>query len=169
MLALVDSLIRLQRDLVSSLRPAVLDMGIVAALEWLVGEFSERSGIECELHLSEAQIELDADRTTVVFRIVQESLTNVARHAHASRAQVTVERLSDTYVISVVDDGRGFDPQAPRNPKSLGLVGLQERAQMLGGQLEVRGGRGSGGAAIVVSFPAAARSNERRLVGVGEA
>jgi len=168
MLTLVDSLIRLQRDLVSSLRPAVLDMGIAAALEWLVGEFSERSGIECELRLSEAQIELDADRTTVVFRIVQESLTNVARHAHASRVLVTVERLPEGYVISVQDDGRGFDPQAPRNPKSLGLVGLQERAQMLGGQLEVRAGHGSG-ATIVVRFPATARPNERRLVvGVSE-
>ena len=168
MLTLVDSVIRLQRDLVSSLRPAVLDMGIAAALEWLVGEFSERSGIECNLRLSESQIELDADQTTVVFRIVQESLTNVARHARASRVQVDVERRPDGYLISVRDDGQGFDPQGPRDPKSLGLVGLQERAQMLGGQLEVRGGRGTG-ATIVVSFPAAPRMKERRLVGVGEA
>jgi PAS domain S-box-containing protein len=169
MLALVDSVIRLQRDLVSSLRPAVLDLGIAAALEWLVGEFSERTGIACELRLSESQIEFDADQTTVVFRIVQESLTNVARHARANHVRVAVERLPDRYVISVQDDGLGFDPQAPRDPKSLGLIGLQERAQMLGGQLDVRGGRGTG-TIIVVSFPAAAaRANERRLVGIGEA
>ena len=86
----------------------------------------------------------------------------------ASRVQVDVERRPDGYLISVRDDGQGFDPQGPRDPKSLGLVGLQERAQMLGGQLEVRGGRGTG-ATIVVSFPAAPRMKERRLVGVGEA
>jgi len=167
MLALVDSVIGLQRDLVSSLRPAVLDMGIAAALEWLVGEFSERSGIECTLRLSESQVEFDADQTTVVFRIVQESLTNVARHAQASWVRVAVERLPDGYVISVQDDGRGFDPQASRSPKSLGLVGMQERAQMLGGRLEIRAGRGVG-TTVVVSFPATMRANEQPLVGIGE-
>jgi PAS domain S-box-containing protein len=167
MLALVDSVIGLQRDLVSSLRPAVLDMGIAAALEWLVGEFSERSGIECTLRLSESQVEFDADQTTVVFRIVQESLTNVARHAQASWVRVAVERLPGSYEISVQDDGRGFDPQASRSPKSLGLVGMQERAQMLGGRLEVRAGRGAG-TTVVVSFPATLGANERPLVGIGE-
>jgi PAS domain S-box-containing protein len=168
MLKLVDSVIRLQRDLVSSLRPAVLDMGIAAALEWLVGEFSERSGVECELRMSESQIELDANQTTVVFRIVQESLTNVVRHAHATRVQVAVERTSEGYAISVQDNGRGFDPLGARDRKSLGLVGLQERAQMLGGKFEVRAARDAG-TTILVSFPAPARAGDRRTVGVGTA
>jgi len=166
MLKLVDSVIRLQRDLVSSLRPAVLDMGIAAALEWLVGEFSERSGVKCELRMSESQIELDANQTTVVFRIVQESLTNVTRHAQATRVLVAVERTSEGYAISVQDNGRGFDPLGPRDRKSLGLVGLQERAQMLGGKLEVRATR-STGTTILVRFPAPTRAGERRSVGVG--
>lgn len=161
MLSLVDSVIRLQRDLVSSLRPAVLDMGIGAALEWLVGEFRERNGIDCTLQLSESQIDLDPDQTTVVFRIVQESLTNVTRHAHARRVQVAVRRIDDDYVVSVEDDGRGFDPDAARSPKSLGLLGLQERALMLGGRLEIRSAPGAG-TAVIVRFPAAAHPVERR-------
>lgn len=168
MLKLVDSVIRLQRDLVSSLRPAVLDMGIAAALEWLVGEFSERSGTDCELRLSESQIDLDPEQTTVVFRIVQESLTNVARHAHAQHVRVAVERLPDGYVISIQDDGLGFDPRGARDPKSLGLVGLQERAQMLGGSLEIVARPGAG-TTIVVKFPPGAREKARPVAAVGEA
>lgn len=167
MLALVDSVIRLQRDLVSSLRPAVLDMGIGAALEWLVGEFRGHSGVDCSLQLSESRIELDSDQTTVVFRIVQESLTNVARHAHARRAQVAVRRVNGDYVVSVQDDGGGFDPGASRSLKSLGLLGLQERALMLGGRLEIRSTPGAG-TTVVVTFPAAAPAGSRRPARVSE-
>ncbi|HKX43696.1 MAG TPA: PAS domain-containing protein [Burkholderiaceae bacterium] len=166
-LSLVDSVIRLQRDLVSSLRPAVLDMGIGAALEWLVGQFGERSGIACTLELSESQVQLDANQTTVVFRIVQESLTNVARHAQATRVRVAVTRGESEYRVLVSDDGRGFDPQGDRDRKSLGLIGLQERAQMLNGQLEVRSTRGTG-TTIVVTFPAASDAPVGRLEPVGE-
>jgi len=167
-LSLVDSVIRLQRDLVSSLRPAVLDMGIGAALEWLVGQFGERSGIDCTLELSESQVELDPNQTTVVFRIVQESLTNVARHAQATRVRVAVTRGESEYRVSVSDDGRGFDPQGDRDRKSLGLIGLQERAQMLNGRLEVHSERGVG-TTIVVTFPAPAGAPAGRLEPVGEA
>ena len=160
MLALVDSIIRLQRDLVSSLRPAVLDLGIGPALEWLVGEFTERSGVVCRLQLSEALIALDADQTTMVFRIVQESLTNVARHARASRVDVALQRRPDGYLLTVQDDGRGFDLLAARNPKSLGLIGLHERAQMLGGRLDLRSGANAG-VTIAVAFPAAIVGRKR--------
>jgi PAS domain S-box-containing protein len=166
-LALVDSVIRLQRNLVSSLRPAVLDMGIGAALEWLVGEFSERSGIACTLDMSESQIRLDADQTTMVFRIVQESLTNVARHAQASRVRVMLTRDGAAYCVSVSDDGKGFDARRERDPKSLGLLGLQDRAQMLNGRLEVRSARGAG-TTIAVTFPASADAATARLEAVGE-
>jgi PAS domain S-box-containing protein len=167
MLSLVDSVIRLQRDLVSSLRPAVLDLGIGAALEWLVSEFRERNGIDCTLQMSESQIQLDADQTTVVFRIVQESLTNVARHAHATRVQVALRRVDDDYVVSVQDDGRGFDPGAARDPKSLGLMGLQERALMLGGTLAIRSAPGVG-TEVVVTFPAPTRAASRPPARVSE-
>jgi signal transduction histidine kinase len=160
MLALVDSIIRLQRDLVSSLRPAVLDLGIGPALEWLVGEFTERSGVICRLQLSEALVALDADQTTMVFRIVQESLTNVARHARASRVDVALQRRPDGYLLTVQDDGKGFDLLAARNPKSLGLIGLHERAQMLGGRLDLRSGANAG-VTIAVAFPAAIVGRKR--------
>jgi len=153
MLALVDSVIRLQRDLVSSLRPAVLDMGVAAALEWLVGQFSTRTGIECRLSLNESDVQLDADQTAMVFRIVQESLTNAARHAHATRVDVALQRVGETCTLSIRDNGRGFDARAPRDPRSLGLAGMQERAQMLGGRLDVQSSPGAG-VAITVTFPA---------------
>ena len=159
MLKLVDAVIRVQRDLVYSLRPAVLDMGIGPALEWLVGEFGDRSGIECELRMSETELGLDADQTTMVFRIVQESLTNITRHSQASRVDIALRRDGDDYCLTVQDDGTGFDTSSARNPKSLGLVGVQERAQMLGGQLELRSSPDSG-VCIKVTFPPS-RSTEQ--------
>ena len=153
MLVLVDSVIRVQRDLVSSLRPVVLDMGIGPALEWLVSEFAEHSGVRCELQMSETQLNLDPDQTTMVFRIVQESLTNVARHAQARRVSVTLAQQPGGYALTVQDDGKGFDPGAERNPKSLGLIGLHERAQMLGGRISISSGENAG-VCIAVAFPA---------------
>lgn len=154
MLALVDSVIRLQRDLVSSLRPAVLDMGIAAALEWLVSQFSTRTGITCRLSLNEAEVQLGADQTAMVFRIVQESLTNAARHSHATCVDVSLEQSGSDCTLSIRDDGRGFDARAPRDPRSLGLAGMQERAQMLGGRLDLRSTPGAG-VTVTVTFPTA--------------
>ncbi len=153
MLALVDSVIQVQRNLVSSLRPAVLDMGIGTALEWLVGELQEHSGIQCELCMTESMLELDSDQTVMVFRIVQESLTNVSRHAQASRVEVRLDRREDCYSLAIQDDGIGFDPTATRSPKSFGLIGLSERAQMLGGQIDIRSSA-EGGTRVAVKFPA---------------
>ena len=155
MLALVDSVIRVQRDLVSSLRPVVLDMGIGPALEWLVSEFAEHSGISCELQMSETQLNLDPDQTTMVFRIVQESLTNVARHAQARRVAVTLAQRPGGYALTIQDDGKGFDPGAERDPTSLGLIGLHERAQMLGGRISISSASNAG-VRIAVTFPAQA-------------
>ncbi|HEY9063809.1 MAG TPA: PAS domain-containing protein [Burkholderiaceae bacterium] len=154
MLVLVDSVIRVQRDLVSSLRPVVLDMGIGPALEWLVGEFVEHSGIACELQMSETQLDLDPEQTTTVFRIVQESLTNVARHAQAGRVHVSLARRGDDYLLTVRDDGKGFDPAVRRDPTSMGLIGLQERAQMLGGRISISSSDNAG-VSIAVTFPSA--------------
>jgi len=155
MLALVDSVIRVQRDLVSSLRPVVLDMGIGPALEWLVSEFAEHSGVSCELQMSETQLNLDPDQTTMVFRIVQESLTNVARHAQARRVAVTLAQRPGGYALTIQDDGKGFDPGAERDPTSLGLIGLHERAQMLGGRISISSASNAG-VRIAVTFPAQA-------------
>jgi len=147
----VDHVIQVVRSLVTSLRPPVLDIGIASALEWLIEEFRGPSGMDCRLHLDESSIALDAQQTVMVFRIVQESLTNVTRHAQASRVDVTLERRGSNFMLLVSDDGRGFDPTFQPH-RSLGLVGVRERAQMLSGQLDIRSSPGAG-TTISVAFP----------------
>ena len=136
LIQIVDSTIKVVRNMLASLRPAALDMGIVPALEWLAGEYSERTGIQCELHISEESIDLDDTFATAIFRIVQESLTNVVRHAQASKVEITLERNEANYLLEVRDNGRGFDPTV-RKEKSFGLVSIRERALMLGGEVEI--------------------------------
>ncbi|MDR7308667.1 PAS domain S-box-containing protein [Rhodoferax saidenbachensis] len=135
---MVDSTIKVVRDVVTSLRPAALDMGIVSALEWLAGDYAERTGIQCELHLREDDIHLDDMRATAIFRIVQESLTNIVRHAQATQVNITLEQKSECVWLEVRDNGRGFDP-SQRQEKSFGLVGIRERALLLGGKVEISG------------------------------
>lgn len=148
----IDGVIYVVRDLVARLRPVVLDMGIASALEWLVCEFRTSSQIKCDLQIDEQVVDLSPWQTSTVFRLVQESLTNIGRHAHARSAQVSLQRRSDIYVLTVCDDGLGFDPTTI-GVKSLGLQGMRERAQMLDGRLDLRTRPGEG-TEIVVAFPA---------------
>jgi PAS domain S-box-containing protein len=150
MTLLVDRTLEVIRDAASALRPAALDLGVVSALEWLAQEFSKHSGIACELELDEDQVALKEDAATAVFRIVQESLTNVARHAQAQRVQVRLHRLADQCLLQVHDDGQGFDPAAAR--RNLGLVGVRERVLALGGELVISSAPGQG-TLIEVRFP----------------
>ena len=147
---LIDSSIKVVRNVVASLRPAALDMGIVSALEWLVEEFTGRSTMPCSLRV-DAQMALDDKRATEVFRIVQESLTNISRHAQASAVRIVLDRFDDHYLLEVRDNGRGFDP-AKRKLKSFGLIGLRERALVLGGEARVTSAPGQG-TVVKVSFP----------------
>ena len=147
----IDGVIYLVRDLVARLRPVVLDMGIASALEWLTCEFRTSSGVKCELQIDEQVGDLNPWQTNTVFRLVQESLTNVGRHACARSVQVSLQRQSAVYVLTVRDDGLGFDP-TKIGIKSLGLQGMRERAQMLDGQLDLRT-RPGGGTTLVVTFP----------------
>ena len=132
---LVDATIKVVRNVVASLRPAALDMGIVSALEWLVDEFVERHGIACTLDVDE-DFTLDEKRAVEVFRIVQESLTNVARHAQASEVRISIERNETFFLLEVRDNGAGFEP-GKRKQKSFGLVGIRERVLVLNGKLEI--------------------------------
>lgn len=151
MVKLVDAMIKVVRNVVSALRPAALDMGIASALEWLVDEFKARTGVQCHLHAPEGEIPLDEKRAIQVFRIVQESLTNIGRHAEASDVDITLERNDDHYLLEVRDNGKGFDP-AVRKKKSFGLVGIRERVLMLGGDVDISSAPGHG-TAVRVSFP----------------
>ena len=142
---LVDEMIVALRRIASDLRPRTLDdLGLIAALEWQAQEFESRTGIRCRVTLPQEPLALDSERSTAIFRIFQESLTNVARHAHATRVEARLERGADQLVFQVHDNGRGFDLEEAKARRSLGLVGMQERALLLNGELKVEGVPGAG-------------------------
>lgn len=148
----VDRAIAIVRDLATQLRPAVLSTGLVSALEWLVNEFSENTGLTIHLKVSGDEVSLDESRSMLVFRIVQESLTNTLRHSGADSIQVDISCLDGTCSVTVTDNGVGFDPSSEGNIKSLGLVGMRERALMLGGRLIIDSEKNHG-TTIKLSIP----------------
>lgn len=138
MMELIDSTIEKSRDLSSRLRPPVLDdLGLTDAIEWQVNEFSSRSGIACQLDLSAECSDLDSRTNLTIFRILQEALTNVVRHAEARHVKVSLRRDADAVLLRVEDDGVGIEPGALGAGGSLGLLGMRERAEGIGGRLSV--------------------------------
>jgi signal transduction histidine kinase len=144
MRALVDNAIQGVRNVASNLRPMALDMGLYLALDWLRQDFVKRTGIACTLDAKDQNVLLDEARSIVVFRIVQESLTNISRYAAASQVFITLDSGADQLGVEVHDDGRGFDPVAAEKAKTFGLLGMRERALALGGLLEVVSSPGQG-------------------------
>ncbi len=150
---LIDDTVAATRRIAADLRPLMLDdLGVVPAIEWLVENFRERNGIECELVIDPPDLELGDPYSTAVFRIVQECLTNVARHAQATRVEVELRRSGDEIRLRVSDNGRGFDPAAPRRPNSFGLVGLRERAYLVSGRIAIDAAPGRG-TTVKVTIP----------------
>lgn len=144
MLAMLDASVAATRRIASDLRPLLLDdLGLVPAIEWLTQNFTQRSGVACALQLDEA-LELHEPYATAVFRIVQESLVNVAKHARAGQVEVGIELAGSEVRLRVHDDGAGFDTGAPRKLNSLGLAGLRERVQMLKGTVSITSAPGQG-------------------------
>ena len=144
MLAMLDRAVASTRRIAADLRPLLLDdLGLVPAIEWLAGNFTQRHGVPVALSVNE-NLELPEPYATAVFRIIQESLANVAKHAAASRVTVAIERKGDQLTLAVADDGRGFSTSEPRKPHSLGLLGLRERAQLLKGIAHVTSSPGRG-------------------------
>src|SRR5437764_2487040 len=143
---LVDDMIVTLRRIASDLRPRALDdLGLAAALEWQAQEFERHTGIHCHVALPAAEpLNLDPERSTAIFRIFQESLTNVARHAEATSVEARLEIAEGQLLFSVHDNGKGFAPQEAKAKKSLGLVGMQERAYLLKGELSIEVALGSG-------------------------
>jgi PAS domain S-box-containing protein len=143
MTELVDRALTVVRGISSDLRPAVLDLGLAAALEWLAGEFSQRSGITCRCRFEDGGFSIEEPYATAIFRVVQEALTNVARHAEAASVLVLLQWREDGWRLEVGDDGRGFD--AERLPSNtLGLLGMKERILLLGGELDIASAPGEG-------------------------
>ena len=151
LLGLADQTMHAVRNVIASLRPAALDAGIVAALEWLAAEFSRDGHLDCRLRIPDENLVLDEERAVALFRISQEALTNVARHAKATHVTISLERFEDYWILEIRDNGHGFESTAtPR--KTFGLVGMKERAQMLGGEISIESASGHG-TAIVLRIP----------------
>lgn len=150
---LVDNAIRAVRRVATDLRPGVLDdLGLAAALEWQAREFTSRSTIDCTLLVDIDERRLTPQATISLFRIFQESLTNVARHAQASRVTASLGLRDGAFVLEVSDDGRGIAERDVASPRSIGLAGMRERAEIAGGRFSIRGG--PNGTTVVVSVPA---------------
>jgi two-component system, NarL family, sensor histidine kinase UhpB len=153
MLDLVESTMTTVRRIAADLRPAVLDdLGVIAAIEWQVRQFESRTGIECGFYSEAGAPELDRERGTAVFRILQEIMTNVLRHAHATYVSVAIRREGETFVLEVRDNGRGIAADALASPQSLGLLGMRERALLAGGEVQIQGAAG-GGTTVLVTIP----------------
>ena len=140
---LADSIIQSIRRISTELRPAVLDLGLAAAVEWQVQEFQARSGVPCKVRLLIREV-VTSNASTAMFRIFQETLTNVARHAKATRVEVVLQKQPDRLVLLIHDNGTGFDQADPSLSNSLGLLGMRERAAIMGGQVNISSAAGKG-------------------------
>jgi len=144
MQGLLDSTLAAARRISADLRPLMLDdLGLVAACEWLVQSFRTRTGKACSFELH-GNLDLADPHATAIFRVLQESLTNIARHAEASRVEVALARAGGRITLTVKDDGVGFDATGPGKPNSYGMVGMRERAYLLGGSASVQSAPGLG-------------------------
>ena len=153
MTTLIETTISAVRRIAAELRPGVLDdLGLVAAIEWQIEQFQLRSGLKCHWTNNANEIELDREKATAVFRILQEILTNVLRHAGATNLYVKLGRSKHYFELEVKDDGRGITESQRMNSRSLGLLGMKERALLVGGEVRVTGKEGTG-TTVVVRVP----------------
>jgi len=149
----VNRIIRTVRKIATDLRPGVLDeLGVVAAIEWMSKEFQKRTGIGCKVAIQGVDKISDTVRATAIFRIVQEALTNVMRHAAASQVNVSLKKKDHTLIVEVSDNGIGITEGRSAGPKSFGLIGIRERVRLLGGEVVIRGKPGEG-TSVRVTLP----------------
>ncbi len=141
----IDAMIASVRRIASDLRPVLLDdLGLLAAIEWLAHEFRHRYGIEVTTRLRTGELVFSEQAASFIFRIAQEALNNVARHADATNVTVELSRSGESLELTIVDNGRGASLDQPRNPASFGLLGIRERVHQLGGTLDIRSRAGDG-------------------------
>jgi signal transduction histidine kinase len=156
-LVLIDQTIQSVRCIASGLRPSVAEqLGLAAAVEWQVKEFRKRTGIRCKVTLPAEMPEVDQKQATAMFWICQELLTNVARHAEATRAEVTLRCEGQALMLMVEDNGKGIGNAPLDGPDSLGFLGMRERIRPLGGSVEVDRARSSG-TKVIAALPLAPR------------
>ncbi len=140
----IDATIKSVRQIINDLRPNVLDLGLSAAVDWQISEFRRRTGIRCELLETHQDIEVSDQCATALFRILQESLSNILRHAEATEVKVVLRVERDWIWMSVSDNGIGLHPTGRRKPGSFGLVGIEERINILGGTFHIHSEDGAG-------------------------
>ncbi len=145
MSAHIDATIQTVRRIATELRPGILDdLGLVAAIEWQAHEFQTRTGLPCVVTSLVKDTIWDQDFTTVFFRIFQETLTNIMRHASAARVEVRLAEDGGRLVLTVHDDGRGITEDEIASTRSIGLIGMRERAALVGGEVSLAGQPGQG-------------------------
>jgi len=149
---LLDSAMEISSRISRSLRPGVLDYGIAAAIEWQAREFEKRMGIPCGFDCTNDDLQLAPEPSTALFRIFQETLTNISKHAHARQVRVELLERGNDVVLRVADDGCGIGDADLCKPASFGISGMRERARFLGGQLRVAR-RAEGGTEVEVTLP----------------
>ena len=150
---LVDTTIRTVKKISTELRPGVLDdLGLIAAIEWQADEFTNRTGIKCKLSPGFKHIVVDGEHATTIFRIFQETLTNVARHSRATRVEIILREKAGRLALQIRDNGIGIKEEQIIDPKSLGLIGIRERAYSQGGEAKIIGVQGKG-TTVTVAIP----------------
>jgi PAS domain S-box-containing protein len=159
----LDDTVGAVHRIATELRPGVLDdLGLAAAIEWAAREFQNHSGIQCSLNLPRTELAAHPERDIAVFRIFQETLTNIARHAQATRMRVRLTEKKGTLTLEVRDNGRGISPVQIPDVRSLGILGMRERAALLGGNLAIQGVPRKG-TTVTVHIPRAQQGQGERL------
>jgi signal transduction histidine kinase len=160
---LLDATIQIVRRLSTELRPGILDdLGLAATIEWQLQEFQMRSGIKAKLIDTPEEIGLDTEAATTVFRIFQEILTNVVRHAQATEVEVSLQETTTWLTLRVKDNGRGITLSQINSPKSIGLLGIKERARLQTGDVQFHGIPDQG-TTVTVRVPLAAQSDQTQV------
>jgi len=159
---LVDANVHLVQRISSELRPGLLDnLGLSAAMEWQTGQFQDRTGISCDIICEPNVIVLDQTRSTALFRIFQETLTNIIRHADATRVEIVLREKDGSMELTVTDNGKGITEQEIADPKSFGLMGIKERVYSLGGIVTISGSKDNG-TTVQVSVPVGGSEDSTR-------
>lgn len=154
MIQLIDETIKSVRRISSELRPSILDdLGLIAALEWLGEDFSKRTGIKLTFTNKVSDFNPDPNTATQVFRIFQESLTNIARHAEASEVKILLDETDQSVLLQIADNGKGFDTEKTKYSKTLGLIGMRERTVLFNGDLIIEAASGKGTKVTVIIPP----------------
>ncbi len=152
MSGLIDSAVQTVKKISTELRPGILDdFGLIAAIEWQAEEFQKRSRIKCTVS-AVTEPQLDREHNTALFRIFQETLTNVARHAKATRVMVNLKCQGEKMIMRIRDNGKGITEEQLSSSSSLGIIGMRERVRALRGEISIRGIPGKG-TAVTVTIP----------------